>query len=138
MNSGQTAAATLGGAILAENIIGGIGIGMLGTAFGIPAAAVVGAVGGAITVNKLIEENFPPESTADRANIYWLRKDSTIVRFRVHSVSEQGSYSMKDLTDENALFDKVHYHPVDKLRLYYKNFLDNGYRPVESCRGPYL
>ena len=126
MNSGQTAAATFGGALLAESLVGGIGIGMLGTAFGIPAAAVVAAVGGTATALKLIQENneSKPIKGSDFKN-YYLEKEGTLYQFCIRKTGDWGYYHVKA---PNQPWSKKYYHfDMTKLRTAYAVCLRDGY-----------
>ena len=138
MNSGQTAAATLGGAVLAESLIGGIGIGMLGTAVGIPAAAVVATVGGIATASKGLEEQMPNIRAwaNNRASVYWLKKDATTILFRVNArvdddAFNKGSHTIR-FRNNRLTDDKETYVPIKELRAIYKSYLDQGYKPVDK------
>lgn len=130
MNSGQTAAATFGGAVLAESLIGGIGIGMLGTAVGIPAAAVVAAVGGTATAVKLIEEhkNGLPrlKFMADMDDKFILRKGDIDVIFSVSKCKQHCAYYYKT---KHASQPKERV-TLQQLRNVYSQMLRSGYTRV--------
>ncbi len=134
MNSGQTAAATIGGAIAAESLIGGIGLAIGGTAIGIPAAAVVATVGGVATAAKLLEEQMPRLRAwaNDRPSIYWLKKDGTTILFRTNSGQNgQGDYRVR-FRDNRLTDDRETYVSIEELRVIYKAYLTQGFRPVDK------
>ena len=130
MNSKQTAFATVIGAAAAESLIGGIGIGMLGTAVGVPAAAVVATVGGTVAAVKAVNENKPRIKAwaADLPKVYFLKKGDTTVRFRVHPVSQKGSYAFR--YNDNDGFCREYHYSAEVLRQVYKNFLNEGFKAI--------
>ncbi len=135
MNSGQTAAATIGGAALAQATIGGIGVAALGTAVGIPAATVVATVGGVATAAKLLEEQKSNiiDWANDRPSIYWLKKDGTTILFRVHTkeTSTKGDYRIR-FRNNTLTDDKETYVSIEELRSIYKAYLIQGFKPVDK------
>lgn len=130
MNSTQTGLLTIGGMAGAQLLIGGIGIGMLGTAVGVPAAAIVGTVGGTATTAKLYDENKDSIKAwaSNRPSIYWLKKDSITIRFRIYPNSFKGTYAIS-LSENNGFNDAIG-SSVDDLRTIYKSYLKQGFKPV--------
>lgn len=133
MNSGQTAVATLGGAVAAESLIGGIGLAIGGTAVGIPAAAVVLTVGGVATAAKLLEEKMPKLRawSATKRTAYWLKKDDVVILFGVNPGSQIGDYRVRY---RNGVMtnDVPTYRFVSVLREVYKDYLSQGFKPVDK------
>lgn len=133
MNSGQTAVATLGGAIAAESLIGGIGLAIGGTAIGIPAAAVVATVGGVATAAKLLEEQMPKirAFAATKRSAYWLKKDDIVILFGINPGSQIGDYRVRY---RNGVMtnDVPTYRFVNVLREVYKDYLNQGFKPVDK------
>jgi len=127
-------AATIGGAVLAEEIIGGIGVTMLGGAIGIPAAAIV-AVGGAVALACTLgndtdddSKSVSVQSDSGELSSFFLSKDSTTYKFSVNITKGWGQTSRK-LTN-NIWCDFKYYSSLQELRDYYKSLLDQGFRPA--------
>ena len=131
MNSGQTAAATFGGALLADGIIGGMGLAVMGTAISVPAAAVVATIGGVATAVKLIDEHTNPATPAKNVptqtyKTFILQKNGFTYNF--HVSKEYGYYTYKE--HGGSISDKVYVWNIADLRDHYADLLRRGFKRI--------
>ncbi len=126
MNNKQVkiAATTAVGTLGAEALIGGLGVGLLGTAVAVPASLVVATVG---TIAFFAAGDNPVADTD--TSVHLLKKNDTIIKFTVNQSRNCGQTSWKGLY--NREFSRPsHYNNLDDLRSFYKSALAKGYQPA--------
>jgi len=132
-NQKTIAAATLGGALLVEEVIGGIGISMLGGAIGIPAAAIVVA-GGAIALACGLgsdDESDTPSTpvTTSSLTTHLLVKPGVTHKFSVNQDRGWGQTCLKTASSPDWT-NYRYFSTLGELRDFYKSLLQKGYKPA--------
>ena len=133
INGNQKAigAATLGTAVLVEEVIGGIGISMLGTAIGIPAAAIVVA-GGAIALACGLgsdDKSDTPKTPSTPLTSYLLVKSGVTHKFSVNKDRGWGQTCLKTASSPDWT-NYRYFSTLGELRDFYKSLLQKGYKPA--------
>ena len=134
MNDKQAkiAAGTAVGTIGAEALIGGLGIGLLGTAVAVPASLVVATVG---TIAFFAAGDDAPESVSPAPSsntgmtVYLLKKGMQTYKFSVNQSRGWGQ-TCWNLFPNGRYDDYKYYSTLGELRDFYKSLLNKGYQPA--------
>lgn len=134
INSNQKAigAATIGGALLVEEVIGGIGISMLGGAIGIPAAAIVvagGAIALACGLGSDDESDTPEPEAKSEMTTHLLVKPGITHKFLVNQDKGWGQTCLRTASSSDWS-NYQYFSTLGELRDYYKSLLQKGYKPA--------
>ena len=123
-----TAVSTLG----AEALIGGLGVGLLGTAVAVPASLVVATVG---TLAFFAAGDDAPKSVSTPPSpntgmtVYFLKKGMQTYKFSVNQSRGWGQ-TCWNLFHHGRYNDYKYYSTLDELRDFYKSLLANGWKPA--------
>ena len=134
MNDKQTkiAVGTAVGTVGAEALIGGLGIGLLGTAVAVPASLVVATVG---TIAFFAAGDDAPETVTTPPSpntgmtVYLLKKGMQTYKFSVNQSRGWGQTSW-NLFDHGRYNDYKYYNSLSELRDFYKSLLNKGWKPA--------
>jgi hypothetical protein len=140
MNNKQSTilATTTAGTLGAEVFIGGLGIGLLGTAVAVPASLVVATVGTLAYIaagdynsdNKSVVRP-AAESTANTAELtsYLLKKGTVTHKISVNKERGWGLTCLQ-ATSNASWTNYRHFSNLQELRDLYKTLLSKGYQPA--------
>ena len=134
MNNKQAkiAAGTVVSTIGAETLIGGLGIGLLGTAVAVPASLVVATVG---TIAFFAAGDDAPKSVTTTASpntgmtVYLLKKGMQTYKFSVNQSRGWGQ-TCHQLAAHFKFADYQYYSTLGELRDFYKSLLNKGFKPA--------
>lgn len=127
MNNKQAkiAATTAVGTLGAEALVGGLGIGLLGTAVAVPAAAVVATVG-TIAFFAASDDVRKPVSKVT-PKVYSITKGNVTYRFTPDPSTNTGkSYFV--IKGKPFALGHTEYTTIQEMRDYYKNLLTLGFK----------
>ena len=123
-----TAVSTLG----AEALIGGLGIGLLGTAVAVPASIVVATVG---TIAFFAAGDDAPKSVTTPPSpntgmtVYLLKKGMHTYKFSINQSRGWGQ-TCHQLASHLKFADYKYYSNLSELRNLYKSLLNKGFKPA--------
>ena len=140
MNNKQKkiAVATLPSAVAADIIVGGLGIGLLGTAVAVPAAAIVTAVGfvaylaaGDETSDTKSIVRPVAETTANTSEMqsFLLKKGTVTHKISVNKERGWGQTCLQASTDASWT-NYRYFGDIQEMRDLYKKLINKGYQPA--------
>ena len=134
MNNKQAkiAAISLPATFGAEVLVGGLGIGLLGTAVAVPASAVVATVG--FIAYLAAGDDAPksvttPPSPNTGMTVYLLKKGMQTYKFSVNQSRGWGQ-TCWNLFQHGRYDDYKYYSTLGELRDFYKSLLNKGWKPA--------
>ena len=119
-------AGTVLGTLAADQLIGGIGISMLGGAIGIPAAAVIG-LGGLAAVATMGNDS-DKGTTSTSMSEFTLFNGTRAYRFTVSSKGWGSSYYTYGL-DSTYRFGEKFFSNLEDMRELYRSLKKQGFKP---------